>query len=372
MTIERPPRLIALIGSGETAPRMTRLHRTIAARLAGGAGAVERVKAAIIDTPYGFQSNADALSATLVEYFSGRLGMSASVASLRRADVDALARETAYVRVRNAQFVFSGPGSPSYAIRHWSGTQIPALFGDKLTNGGALVLASAAALTMGRLAVPVYEMYKAGDDPYWLPALDVLSQIGICAAVIPHFDNAEGGRHDTRFCFLGERNLAALEEKLPADVFILGIDEHTAALLDLDAERVTIHGRGRLTMRERGRSTVVKAGDEIPLAELRRAPATSAGASAAQRGADRVAAAAGSETSEMASRLLAVEAELDALRERATLVEPLIEALLDVRAAARAAGDYGTADRIRQRLVGAGIEVSDSDAGMTSYRLRKR
>ena len=31
---------------------------------------------------------------------------------------------------------------------------------------------------------------------------------GLPAVVVPHYDNAEGGHHDTRFCYLGERRLA--------------------------------------------------------------------------------------------------------------------------------------------------------------------
>jgi len=235
--MERLPRLLMIIGSGELAPSMTREERRLVARLAGSRGRAADVRAVVVDTPYGFQSNADALSATLLDHVARRLGMTATIATHRRADVDALAREAAFARVREAAFVFAGPGSPSYALRHWSAGAFPAIIGDKLERGGAIVFASAAALTLGRLTVPVYELYKVGADPYWLPGLDVLSAIGIGAAVIPHFDNAEGAGHDTRFCFLGEARLATLEASMPADCFVLGIDEHTALLLDLDADQ---------------------------------------------------------------------------------------------------------------------------------------
>ena len=39
---------------------------------------------------------------------------------------------------------------------------------------GALVFASAAALTLGRLTVPVYEIYKVGATPTWAEGLDLL------------------------------------------------------------------------------------------------------------------------------------------------------------------------------------------------------
>ena len=91
-------------------------------------------------------------------------------------------------------------------------------------------MGSAAALTLGSHTVPVYEVYKVGEDPRWVEGLDLLGQItGIRAAVVPHYDNAEGGTHDTRFCYLGEPRLAGLEAELPAEVGVLGVDEHTAA-----------------------------------------------------------------------------------------------------------------------------------------------
>src|SRR5215212_126333 len=134
------PRLLVLIGSGELAAQMTRGHRMIARRLLGnGPGRAADLRAAIIDTPYGFQENAEALSDTLLDYFGRRIGMSATIASFRVADDGILARATAEARMREAEFVFSGPGSPSYALRHWTGTPVPDILVDKLTTGGAIV-----------------------------------------------------------------------------------------------------------------------------------------------------------------------------------------------------------------------------------------
>jgi len=70
--------------------------------------------------------------------------------------------------------------------------------------------------------------------------------------VIPHYNNAEGGTHDTRYCYMGERRLRMLEELLPDGVDVLGVDEHTAAIFDIDAATVTIRGRGGLTWRRKG------------------------------------------------------------------------------------------------------------------------
>jgi len=266
------PRILTIMGSGETTPTMTRAHRAILDRLG------ERpVSAVVIDTPYGFQENADDITARTLDYFRDSVGNPFTVASFRSADVDALTRETAQMRIREARLVFAGPGSPTYALRQWAGTEIPRLLAAKLADGGAVTMASAAALTLGRYTIPVYEIYKVGEAPRWLPGLDLLTPLGLPVAVVPHYDNAEGGNHDTRFCYMGERRLRVLELELPEEVFILGVDGHTALVLDLDARSASVIGLGAVTVRKEGRSAVFPAGSELPIAELVAAAAAPAG-----------------------------------------------------------------------------------------------
>ena len=100
---------------------------------------------------------------------------------------------------------------------------------------------------------------------------------------MPHYDNAEGGNHDTRFCYMGERRLAVLEAELPADVFILGVDGHTALVLDLDEGSASVLGLGAVTVRKDGRSTVFPAGSEVAIADLV-AAASGRGVAATGRG----------------------------------------------------------------------------------------
>jgi hypothetical protein len=111
--------------------------------------------------------------------------------------------------------------------------------------------------------VPVYEIYKVGAAPSWANGLDLLSATGLSAAVIPHYNNAEGGNHDTRFCYLGEPRLARLEASLPEGAFVLGVDEHTGVVLDLDARTATVVGNSLLTLRAGGRSAEFPAGTEL-------------------------------------------------------------------------------------------------------------
>jgi len=359
------PRLLVLIGSGETAAHMARGHRTVVRLLAGERGRLSSVKCAIVDTPYRFQSNAQSLSEGLLDFFGRRLGMDAAVASFGSGD-DVVGREAAFACIRESDFVFSGPGSPSYAIRQWQNSEIPQLFAQKLTNGGALVLASAAALTSGRVTLPVYEIYKGGADPHWLDGLDVLSAVGINAAVVPHYDNAEGSGHDTRFCFIGETRFRELEEQMPAGTFVLGLDEHTALVADLENRRATVHGRGGVTVRRSGQERRYVAGEAIPFEELTKdqAPALRARATPQAHTAGQ-----GDRERDLARRLLTVEQELAELRRETELVEPLVELILEMRRQAREMGAYEAADAMRDQLIALGIDVADASDGSTEFRL---
>ena len=113
---------------------------------------------------------------------------------------------------------------------------------------------------MGRFTLPVYEIYKVGEELRWEPGIDIMSRFGLNLVVVPHWNNAEGGTHDTRFCYMGERRLRVLETTLPEDAFILGVDSHTALLLDLDSGTATVSGLGGVTVRAAGRSAVFGAG----------------------------------------------------------------------------------------------------------------
>jgi cyanophycinase-like exopeptidase len=414
------PRILTIIGSGETTPTMARVHRSVLDRLGG-----RPVQAVILDTPYGFQENADDITDRAVDYFRSTVGAPFTPASFRSAEADALTRETALVRIRDARLVFTGPGSPSYALRQWAGSEIPRLLSDKLARGGAVTMASAAALTLGRYTIPVYEIYKVGEPPRWLEGLDLLTPFGLPVAVVPHYDNAEGGNHDTRFCYLGERRLRVLEAELPPDVFILGVDGHTALVLDLDAGTGSVLGLGTVTVRKDGRSTVFPAGSEVSIGGLVAAARGEAAGGVVSPASGSVpvvgAAPSSAPLREEVARLEAVfSASLDecdapsavrailaleetiqawshdtdqsdalaqarsALRsaivclgemaekgsgDPADAVRPFVDALLAERVRARTARDWATADAIRDRLVEAGIELHDSPDG-TTWELR--
>ena len=256
------------MGSGETAPTMVTTHRRLTALLPSP------VQAVVLDTPYGFQENAPDLALRAVEYFKTSINVDLQVAGLVRMKdthiaADPVETERGLRRLASADYIFAGPGSPTYALRQWSETTVATVLADKLRTGGIVVFASAAALTLGKATVPVYEIYKVGEDVRRLDGLDLLSVIGINAAVIPHYDNAEGANHDTRFCYLGEARLVMFESMLDDDTFVLGVDEHTGLVIDLDTQIATVVGNGTVTVRLRGQSHVFETGATLSLEYLR-------------------------------------------------------------------------------------------------------
>ena len=406
--------LLVIMGSGETAPTMVKPHREIFQRC-GDRPAV------LLDTPYGFQENADDISAKAVKYFADSTGRQLGVVNWRTAPEPGLPRERALAALRDAGWLFAGPGSPTYALRQWTDTELPSVLQEALNSGHVVCFASAAALTLGSHTIPVYEIYKAGTEPHWVPGLDLFHQVtGLPAVLIPHYDNTEGGHHDTRFCYLGERRLRYLESLLPSEAFIIGVDEHTAVTMDLDAKTATVSGNGTMTIRRRGHSTVFPNGTVLTFDELgsehpgtASAHVSSGSAELTEAGAvaddptpvilaaetDRLNAAfaAAAEAGDADSCVTAL-LDLDQLLTewssdlsddvgyartvfrqmivrlgdlagtvdpKSTALPAVLDLVVDIRGTARAGRDFATADAIRDKLAAAGVEIRDTPDGAT-------
>jgi peptidase E len=256
--------IIALMGSGELTATMVEVHKELLGSLA------QPPRAIFLDTPAGFQLNVDQLSERAAQYFRKHVQQHLDSASFKSKEGSTeFEAEQAYQKLRQANFILIGPGSPTYAVRQWQGTSIPKMITSQVEQGGCLVAASAAALTVGRFTLPVYEIYKVGADLHWVEGINILEHFGFNLVVIPHWNNAEGGTHDTRFCFMGEPRFSKLEAMLPEDVSVFGLDEHTACLIDLEKDEALIKGLGSVTLRRRGEEIVFEKGDRFSLEVLR-------------------------------------------------------------------------------------------------------
>ena len=255
--------IIALMGSGELTSTMVEVHKSLLRRYGRSARAV------FIDTPAGFQLNADQIARKASEYFKLRVRQTLNIASFKAADTHPATAEQTFDRMRQADYLLVGPGSPTYALSQWLQSPVPDILVQRLNDGGCVVAASAAALTIGRLTLPVYEIYKVGKPVHWVNGLDLLGRTGMDLAVIPHWNNAEGGNHDTRYCFMGAERLERLMAQMPQTTQLLGLDEHTALIIDQAEPYAAIEGIGRVTLKSHRQETVFTRGDRIPLALLR-------------------------------------------------------------------------------------------------------
>jgi peptidase E len=252
--------IIALMGSGELTATMVEVHKRLLSGLS------RPLRGVFLDTPAGFQLNVDEISLKAAEYFRTRVQQSIAIASYKSGEASTpFESEKTFQTLRDANFTLIGPGSPTYAVRQWRQTPIPEILTQQIEAGGCLVAASAAALTVGRLTLPVYEIYKVGEPPHWVDGLNILAHFGLDLVVIPHWNNAEGGTHDTRFCYMGEPRFRRLESLLPEDVAVFGLDEHTACLMDLEKGEATIKGIGSATLRRQGTEVKFKTGVSFSL-----------------------------------------------------------------------------------------------------------
>ena len=396
---------------------MTSVHQELIARVSD-----PDLNAILLDTPFGFQENADEIAFRIVAYFRQNVGSEITVASFRHSERSTALEVEQFLRsISDANYVFAGPGSPTYAVRHWRNHGVRDQLVEKVARGGCLAFASAAAIGLGAYALPVYEIYKVGDDPWWTEGLDVLGEIGVRCAIIPHYNNREGGSHDTRYCYLGESRMRLLESMLPDDAVILGVDEYTACIIDVDAQTVTVHGPGGVTVRRRGterrweRTTFpfrellgaastpsVLAGDgrgggsigeDSPLLEQTRAWGASGRDAVSRRDVDGLVAV----ILEMESVLHEWSSDLGGTDERdrgrmelrqlvvrlgemvrggaqagmREQLEPLVDVLLSLRGEARREQRFHEADRLREILAQCGVEVEDTPTG-TGWSLAHR
>ena len=359
-------RRLVILGSGELAPPMVKTYRALFEGLDSRRGVY-------LNSPYGFQENVPQLSEKIEQYFSTSLQWQFSPASLTHHDVRSQQERAAFLNaVEDASVIFAGPGSPTYALQQFAAVDLGPVLQRLIATGTLVCFSSAAALTLGSHTAPIYEIYKVGEEPSWRDGLNVLELFGLSCAVIPHYDNAEGGNHDTRFCYLGESRLQQLEVLLPGDVAILGVDEHTAAIFSLDLDTVTVEGKGHAYWRSGGQERRLGNGSTTHLAELRgttharpdlvsRDPVETASDTVfdvVMRGGD--------EGARALQRLI----EAAALGAPGKIdPAPLVNRLLEIRAAARSEGLYGVSDQIRDALTSCDIEISDGPSG-SSWHLR--
>jgi hypothetical protein len=208
---------------------------------------LDRPKISLVTTPAGFQPNVDRVYGEIADYLKVRLKNYHPQVEVIRVDNQAEANKPEIAAaVSEADYMFLGPGSPTYAVKHLRGTAVLQALLDRVSGGASLGLASAAAIAFSKFALPVYEIYKVGEPLHWISGLNGYKKlIGEEITVIPHFNNLDGnGNNDTRYCYMGEKRFTELVQMLPEQTRLLGVEEKTAMIYSLRSKTMTGGGKG--------------------------------------------------------------------------------------------------------------------------------
>ena len=340
------PGLIALLGSGETTAAGGLVYDLLAPNLPA------QPCIALLETPAGFQMNSARVAGKVADFMRKRLQHlhpQLSIIPARKRGTPFSPDDAQIAQpVTQAHAVFLGPGSPTYAVRQLANSYTWHATVARHRRGASLVVASAAVLAIGKLTLPVYEIYKVGDELHWQDGLDVLGPFGLSLAVVPHWNNNEGGAElDTRRCFMGVERWEQLYALIPPDVTVVGVDEHTALILDLAAETCRVLGRGEAVVIRAGVAQSFVSGQEFELRVLGpfQRPAPDEG---------------------IPREVWRATAAADVPEDTASAE---VQNLVAQRQAARSARDWALSDRLRAQIAALGWEVRDTAVGPTLARL---
>jgi hypothetical protein len=166
---------------------------------------------------------------------------------------------------------------------------------------------------------------------------------------IPHWNNSDGGSElDTSRCYLGQVRYEALAELLPPESTVVGIDEHTALVIDPAGATGRVMGKGNVTITQDGRESVFLNRQTFDLVEL---------GPFSQLSDPRV-----NIANEVWDRALTAKAETGLPKSRPVPCSE-VHALLEKRQAARLQKDWARADEIRDKIESLGWRVMDTPEG---------
>lgn len=342
----QPGRLV-LMGSGEASPSGRKVFDWLFKRLPSP------LRIALLETPAGFQPNSALVAGRIETFLKERLSghtLDITIVPARRRGSAHSTDDPAYAdMVLRADSTFMGPGSPTYAVRHLLGSMLWDAARYRFSEGGTLVLASAAVLALGKYTLPVYEIYKVGADLEWTPGLDLFGPAGGPPLVfVPHFSNHEGGAElDTTHCYMGAARFDQLHALLPKDAVIIGVDEHTSLICNMADNTGTVLGQGVITLIRGGERTIFPSGATFSLREW----GTFDWSALAH---------------DVPASLIERAAELEQLQKRGPEVPPVpmeVLALVEQREAARQRRDWASADVLRAEIARRGHQVDDTPTG---------
>lgn len=261
------PGPIALFGSGETAPGGQRIFDFLFRMITPA----PRVK--ILETPAGFELNSGQVASNVGDFIKNRLQNyhpEVEVIPARKKGTPNSPDIPEVVQpILEGDLIFMGPGSPSYVVRQLEDSLAWEYIQARHRLGVGLALSSAATVAISCAALPVYEIYKVGEDLHWKPGLDFFSPYGLPLVFIPHWNNQDGGEGlDTSRCYMGKSRFEELLKLLPEDQVVVGIDENTGLVIDFKTSCYYVVGQGNVTIIQNNNQRVIPSGAAKDLSEL--------------------------------------------------------------------------------------------------------
>ncbi len=336
------PGQIAFLGSGETSRAGGAVFEQVARSLP------EAPRIAVLETPAGFELNSDQVARRVGDFLRSRLqnyNPIVEVLPARKRGTPFSPDEPELLKpLFTSNFIFMGPGSPTYAIRQLQGSLAWDLIRARHRLGAALVFASSATIAVGAWALPVYEIYKVGEDVHSVRGLNLFADFGMHLSFIPHWNNAEGGDDvDTSRCFVGMERFATWCNSLPQENTTVGLDEHTGLIIDFVKGTCSVNGVSSVSLVRDCDPRMYPAGAKFPLTEL---------------GSFRI-------PTPVHSGIPARAWELASTESQSPVIGPGPEVLVLVeqRQKARASSNWGESDRLRERIATLGWNVQDTEDG---------
>jgi hypothetical protein len=336
------PGRIAFLGSGETSLAGGRIFETLARSIPAP------LRIAILETPAGFELNASLVANRIADFLNSRLGNYKPVIDLipaRKQGTEFSPDNPEILKpLLQANLIFMGPGSPTYLARQLRGTLAWDVIRARHRLGATLAFSSAATISVGAHVLPVYEIYKVGEDVHVKDGLNLFADFGMDVSFVPHWNNAEGGIDlDTSRCFVGMERFSHWCGLLPSEHLIIGLDEHTGLILDLESGQCEVNGVSSISLVRECDPKIFPSGAKFDLSEL------------------------GQFTSpnpiEKGIRPAVWAMVNDITSEEKPPAEVL--SLLEQRQQVRANKDFAESDRLRDQISMLGWIVQDSKAGQT-------
>jgi hypothetical protein len=227
----------------------------------------------ILETPAGFEVNSHWVASRVANFLEEHLQnfvLEMEVLPARKRGTDHSPDNPAIVKpLYRSRVVYLGAGSPTYAVRQLRGTLAWQIARARHRVGASLILASASVLSASAYTLPVYEIFKVGEDLHWTSGLDLLGPYGLNLALVPHWNNTEGGANlDTSHCFMGRARFQSLMDMLPDEVTVVGIDERTELMFELGQRTCHIFGPGGVTVIRGGSTEFFASEQSFPVTAL--------------------------------------------------------------------------------------------------------